>query len=169
MSGWFSIVALIITTIGGSLGVTFLNNRKELLALKMKIQKENDSKIESKLREYIDYIEKRLETSNKRFEELYQQYVVLQNESIKREAELQSEKQKTINAVRELEIVKKEYQELKSEFVQEKKRLEDDNASLSKRCNELSDEMVKLRERMKVLEVHQCQIENVLDQSPITG
>lgn len=158
MSGWLGIIALFITTIGGSFGVTYLNNRKELLALKLKMQAENDDKVEKRLEEYVTYIEEKLDRSNKRFDDLYEQYVKLQTEAMQREVELQSERQKTINAVYELGVVKKEYEALKTEFVNEKKRLEEHNVELTTRCNTLSTEHAKLLERVKLLEKGQCEI-----------
>lgn len=158
MSGWLGIVALFITTVGGSFGVTYLNNRKELLALKLKMQKENDDNINKRMKEYVDYVEEKLDRSNKRFDTLYEQYVKLQGEAIQREAELQTERQKTINAVHELGIVKREYEALKTEFVAEKKRLEEHNAELTTKCNTLSTEHAKLLERVKLLEKGQCEI-----------
>lgn len=158
MSGWLGIVAIFITTIGGSFGVTYLNNRKELIALKLKIQKENDDKIDNRLKEYVDYIEGKLDRANKRFDDLYDQYVTLQTEAIKREAELQAERQKTINAVHELGIVKSEYEALKTEFLTEKKRLEEQNMELTNRCNNLSTEHAKLLQRVALLEQGQCEI-----------
>ncbi len=158
MNGWLGIVALFITTVGGSFGVTYLNNRKELLALKLKIQAENDDKVEKRLKDYVIYVEDKLDRSNKRFDTLYEQYVKLQGEAIQREAELQNERQKTINAVHELGIVKKEYEALKTEFVAEKKRLEEHNAILTNKCNVLSAEHAKLLERVALLEKGQCDI-----------
>lgn len=158
MSGWLGIIALLITTVGGSFGVTYLNNRKELLALKLKMQAENDDKVEKRLKEYVTYVEEKLDRSNERFDTLYEQYVKLQTEAIQREADLQNERQKTINAVHELGIVKKEYEALKAEFIAEKKRLEDHNAILTDKCNTLSAEHAKLLERVKLLEKGQCDI-----------
>lgn len=158
MSGWLGIVAIFITTIGGSFGVTYLNNRKELLALKLKMQQENDDKVSQKLKEYTEYVEKKLDRANERFDTLYEQYVKLQNEAIQREADLQSERQKTINAVHELGIVKGEYEALKSEFIAEKQRLEKHNEELTNKCNVLSTEHAKLLQRVALLEKGQCQI-----------
>lgn len=158
MSGWLGIIALLITTVGGSFGVTYLNNRKELLALKLKMQAENDDKVEKRLKEYVTYVEEKLDRSNERFDTLYEQYVKLQTEAIQREADLQNERQKTINAVHELGIVKKEYEALKAEFIAEKKRLEEQNSVLTAKCNALSAEYAKLLSRVAMLEKGQCDI-----------
>lgn len=158
MSGWLGIIALLITTVGGSFGVTYLNNRKELLALKLKMQAENDDKVEKRLKEYVTYVEDKLDRSNKRFDTLYEQYVKLQGEAMQRETDLQSERQKTINAVHELGIVKKEYEALKAEFIAEKKRLEEQNSVLTAKCNALSAEYAKLLSRVAMLEKGQCDI-----------
>lgn len=158
MSGWFGIISIIITTIGGSLGVTYLNNRKELVKMKLKMQDENDKKVDERLKAYVDYVEGKLKESNKRFDDLYMQYVELQGKALERESELQSERQKTINAVYELGVVKKEYEALKTEFITEKKRLEEQNTILVNKCNTLSDEHAKLLKRVKLLEQGQCEI-----------
>lgn len=158
MSGWLGIIALIITTIGGSFGVTFLNNRKELVAMKLKMQKENEDKIESKLRQYIDYIEGKLKQENERSERLYKQYIELQNEAIKREAELQMEKQKTLSAVQELQIVKHEYQVLKEQFLNEKRHLEEQNRELKASIETLNLQQKTLLDRIRMLEKGQLNL-----------
>lgn len=158
MSGWFGIISIFITTIGGSLGVTYFNNRKEIVKMKLKMQDENDKKIEERLKAYVDYVEGKLKESNKRFDDLYGQYVELQSKALERESELQNERQKTINAVYELGVVKREYETLKTEFINEKRRLEDHNTELTNRCNVLSAQLAKLLERVKLLEKGQCEI-----------
>ena len=168
MSGWLGIVALIITTIGGSFGVTFLNNRKELVAMKLKMQKENEDKIESKLRQYIEYIEGKLKAENERSERLYRQYIELQNEAIKREAELQMEKQKTLSAVQELQIVKHEYQVLKEQFLREKKYLEDQNRELKANVETLNMQQSTLLERIRLLEKGQIRLSEEIHNPPTT-
>lgn len=146
------IIALLITTIGGSFGVTWLNNQKELKKLKLKMQSENEDKIEEKLKKYISYVEGKLDEANKRAETLYNQYIQLQNEAIHREAELQAEKQKSLTAIQELQIVKHEYQVLKSEFVSEKKRLEGENKDLRNSINHLTEQQEILLARIRALE-----------------
>lgn len=166
MSGWLGIIALIITTIGGSFGVTFLNNRKELVAMKLKMQKENEDKIESKLRQYIEYIEGKLKAENERSENLYKQYIQLQNEAIKREAELQMEKQKTLSAVQELQIVKHEYQVLKEQFLREKKYLEEQNRELKSNVETLNMQQSTLLERIRLLEKGQMKLSEEIHSPP---
>jgi predicted nucleic acid-binding Zn-ribbon protein len=122
------------------------------------MQKENDDNINKRMKEYVDYVEEKLDRSNKRFDTLYEQYVKLQGEAIQREADLQSERQKTINAVHELGIVKGEYEALKAEFIAEKQRLEKHNEELTNKCNVLSTEHAKLLARVALLEKGQCQI-----------
>lgn len=166
MSGWLGIVALLITTIGGSFGVTFLNNRKELIKMKLKMQEENEEKLETKLKKYIEYIEGKLETSNNRAESLYRQYIELQNQAIAREAELQSEKQKTLSAIQELQIVKHEYQTLKEEFSREKKRLEDENKTHRDNIDTLNYQIKWLLERIKNLETGQKELNAEMHNKP---
>jgi chromosome segregation ATPase len=158
MSGWLGIIALIITTVGGSFGVTFLNNRKELVAMKLKMQKENEDKIEGKLRQYIDYIEGKLKQENERSERLYKQYIDLQTEAIKREAELQMEKQKTLSAIQELQIVKHEYQVLKDQFFKEKRHLEEQNRELKASIETLNLQQKTLLDRIRMLEKGQLSL-----------
>ena len=160
MSGWLGILALFITTIGGSFGVTFLNNRKELIAMKLKMQEENDNKIEAKLREYIEYVETKLTESNKRAETLYNQYIELQNQSIKREAELQLEKQKTLTAIQELQIVKHEYHVLKEQAIKDRQQFEKENKTLKEQIETMNAQQITLIERIRTLERHQINIEN---------
>lgn len=162
MSGWLGIVALFITTIGGSFGVTYLNNRKELIAMKLKMQKENDEKVDQKLREYVEYVEKKLEESNRRGDKLYNQYIELQNQSIKREAELQLEKQKTLTAIQELQIVKHEYHVLKEQAIRDREQFEKENKALKEQIETMNAQQITLIERIRTLERHQINIENEL-------
>lgn len=162
MSGWLGLLAVFITTIGGSFGVTYLNNQKELTAMKLKMQKENDEKVDQKLREYVEYVEKKLEESNRRGDALYNQYIELQNQSIKREAELQLEKQKTLTAIQELQIVKHEYHVLKEQAIRDREQFEKENKALKEQIETMNAQQITLIERIRTLERHQINIENEL-------
>ena len=130
--------------------------------MKLKMQKENDEKVDQKLREYVEYVEKKLEESNRRGDKLYNQYIELQNQSIKREAELQLEKQKTLTAIQELQIVKHEYHVLKEQAIRDREQFEKENKALKEQIETMNAQQITLIERIRTLERHQINIENEL-------